>query len=167
MTTTLYEMTDKYLQVAHELDNPDSDKETLTNLLNEVQEDIQDKIEAIGKVILSQEADLKVVTDEISRLNARSKTIGNKISWLKEYALQEMVLAKIEKVKREVVTVSVRTNPPSVNVIDENSIPDDYRVTIPESWQVDKQAINQHFKDTGELTPGTEMITDKKRIEVR
>ncbi len=37
----------------------------------------------------------------------------------------------------------------------------------PETWQPDKTTILEHFKNTGELIPGIEIITDKKSINIR
>jgi hypothetical protein len=78
-----------------------------------------------------------------------------------------MTVANINKIKGDVLDLSLRANPPSVNIIDNDSIPDDYRKIIPESWQPDKISILKAFKDNGEIVSGCEIITDKKTLVIK
>jgi len=139
----------------------------LQSALAEVKEKIDDKVENIGKFVLSLSADTDAIKVEEERLASRRKAIDNRISWLKNYLLQEMTVANVDKVKRDVLTVSIRVNPPSVNVITLDDIPTQYRRIIPETWQPDKKTIIDHFKDTGEIVPGVEVVTDKKSIVIK
>ena len=160
----LYELTDqiKFLQEDTELE-----EEEFAKKLGEIQGRFEDKAENIGKLYLSLQADVNALKSEEERLESRRQTIERKSEWLKRYLLQELIVANIDKVKRDVLTISVRVNPPSVNVVDEEVIPQEFRRVIPETWQPDKKQIIEHFKNTGEIIAGVEMITDKKRVEIK
>lgn len=73
----------------------------------------------------------------------------------------------ITKVKRDTITISILDNPPSVEVIDIDETPGEYIRIIPEVREADKKTIIEHFKETGEIIPGTDMILNKKHILIR
>lgn len=165
--THLYELADQYRFLTLAPDEEEVDAEKLQVCLDDIKDQLENKVENIGKFYLSLKATLEAIKAEETRLASRRQAIENKANWLKGYLLQEMTVASVDKVQRDVVTVSVRVNPPSVNVVKEDDIPQEYRVIIPEKWQPDKRLIIDHFKDTGEIVPGVEIITDKKSVQIR
>lgn len=162
---TLYELTNDYKFLEETID-PEADNE-LYHTLESLSVAIDEKVENIGKFVLSLKGDISAIKTEEERLYARRRTIENRIEWLKIYLLEEMTKVWKHQVKTEVVTVSVKVNPPSVNVIDEDAIPPDFRRIIPETWQPDKNKIIDFFKTTGEVLPGIEMVTNKKSVTIR
>jgi len=71
------------------------------------------------------------------------------------------------KVKRDVISVSVQNSPPSVELLDLEQVPEQYIRIIPEVKEPDKRAIIEHFKETGEIISGIEVITNKKFVSIR
>ena len=65
------------------------------------------------------------------------------------------------------MTIAVRINPPSVKVVDEAVIPQCFKRLIPEQWQVDKKAILENWKDERPTPEGVEIVTDRKRVEIK
>jgi hypothetical protein len=62
-------------------------------------------------------------------------------------------------------TISIRTNPPAVTVVDASAVPHEYnreKITI----DTDRRAILEYFKTTGEVVPGVE-ITRGQRLDIR
>ncbi len=169
MNKALYKLTEDYKDLEKLLDydydwmKPEDMAETLANVKGEM----EDKIENIAKVVLTLRSDAKVVDEEVERLMKRKMACVNRVDWLLSYLLTEMSAVGIEKVKKEVVTVFIKVNQPSVDVIGKDDIPAEYRIIIPESWHPDKKAIASHFKETGEVIAGTNMITDRKHVEIR
>ena len=78
-----------------------------------------------------------------------------------------MTTCNIQKVKRDVVTVSVQKNPPSVEVGELDLIPAEFRRVIPEHWEPDKKEILEHFNKTGEIVPGVDVILNRKHVSIR
>lgn len=169
--TQLYKLADQYRFLEQAVERGEGDEDTgdtqLQLDLADLKEKIEDKVENIGKFILSLEADTTGIKAEEERLSSRRVAIVNRVRWLKDYLLQEMTVAQVDKVKRDVLTVSVRTSPPSVNVLDMDAIPEQFRRVIPEKWEVDKKEMIANFKGTGEIPAGTEIITNKKSIVIR
>lgn len=163
----LYELSTQYSLLTDLLESGEATQESVESLLKEITTQINDKAESIGKLILSLESDTNVIIGEINRLTQRKTTKLNRIEWLKTYLLQELTCANLDKVKTPVVSVSIRTNPPSINVVNPNIVPQEYRRIIPETFEIDKKKILDAIKDTGEIIAGIEVIKDKKRLEVK
>ena len=78
-----------------------------------------------------------------------------------------MPLAGIEKVERPTVTVAIHSNPPSVSITNEEVVPRDFKRHIPERWEVDRKGVLDNYKAGGKTVPGTEIITDKRRVDIK
>ena len=167
--TRLYELTDRYKTIEGMLDrdieyiSQDEIKETLAN----IKDDIEDKVASIGKIVLELKSDIESVKIEEDRLAKRRSGFTSKMEWLKLYLLAEMVSTNTLKVKKDVISVSVQNNPPSAELIDLELVPEQYVRIIPESREPDKRAIIEHFKETGELVAGVNIVTDKKFVSIR
>ncbi len=167
MKTPLYELSGQYLDLTRMLDEGVVDREQIQKVLADLSDIIEDKIANIGRLILSMEADALVIQQEERRLASRRQSLEKQTEHLKSYLLNEMTVCKIDKVKRPVVTVNIKINPPSVEVVSLMDIPQEYRRVIPETWQPDKVKILTQYKTYGEIVGGCEIIRDKKHIEVK
>jgi hypothetical protein len=163
----LYEIADEYRSFLANADSEEFNEDTLKSKLAEITGKFNDKAENIGIMALELQSDSKALDDEINRLSNRKRAIDNKVSWLKGYLLQEMLNSAIDKVPGKIVTLSLRNAPPSVNILDKNAVPENYRRVIPESWDINKSAILENFKTTGEIPNGCEVITNKKSLMIR
>ena len=167
--TKLYKLTENYRAIQGMLDRDFeeiSQEEVLQTLAN-TKDEIEDKVASIGKLVLELKNDIEAVKKEETRLATRRGGFNSKMEWLKNYLLVEMQATRVLKVKQDVISVSVQDNPPSVEVVDLEQIPEQYIRIIPETKEADKKAIIEHFKDTGEIVSGVNIITDKKHVVVR
>ena len=83
----------------------------------------------------------------------------------KDYVKDNMQALGIEKIETPIGTLRVQKNPISVEITDEQLVPDEYKkekITI----SVDKTAIKNNFKETGEIIPGTKIVTSKTSLRV-
>lgn len=163
----LYELSGQYQALMQLNEDDESQIDNLSELLSNVTDQFNEKAENVGKVILSLNAESQAIKNEESRLSKRRNQLERKVEWLKSYLLNEMTITKIDKIEGQTLTLSLRNNPPSVKVDNEENIPIDFRKIIPETWQPDKTAILQHFKSTGEIINGVSIITDKKSLSIR
>ena len=165
----LYKLTEQYQAIEEMLGrefeyvSQDEIKETLTTIKDEIEE----KVSSIGKLVLELKSDIESVEAEEDRLAKRRSGYTSKMEWLKNYLLVEMQSANVLKVKKDVISVSVRDNPPSAELIDLELVPEQYVRVIPEKREPDKKAIIEHFKDTGEIVSGVDIITNKKFVSIR
>ena len=130
---SLYDLSQAYDQVL----DLDLDDETASRILGQIEEAVEQKVENIGLARRSVEAQVKVLKDEIDRLSERKKSLEKKSDWLKDYAYQAMKQFNIEKVKGTKLTVWIQNNPPSIEVLDEEKVPDDYKEKQPD--KIDKK----------------------------
>ena len=152
----LYELTEIYLnllEMAEQLD-----QETFQNTLESIQEELEDKVEHTAKFIRCLEADIAAIKAEEKRLADRRRALEEKADRAKDYLKDQLMKAGIERVKRPTITVSIQNNPPSLDVIDETLIPDDF--LIPQPAKIDKKTILERLKN-GEEVPGVTMKQTK------
>lgn len=163
----LYELSEQYSTLQFLLDNSEATQEQIEYALKEIETQLNDKAESIGKIILSLDAEANLINGEIQRLAQRKSSKINRIEWLKSYLLQQLSNANIDKVKTPILNIAIKTNPPSINVLNPNLVPQEYRRVIPETFEIDKRKILDAIKSTGEAIEGIEVIRDKKRVEVK
>ena len=160
----LYELTDAYKQL---LETEELTEEELIVCLNNITDLFQEKAGNIGKLVLSLQADTVIIESEIKRLSERKQAVENRSKSLKSYLTQEMEATNMDKIKNELLTISLQKNPPSVFVFSEDIVPSQYWRIIPERKEIDKQTILSVYKEHGNAIPGVEIITDKKHVVIR
>lgn len=157
----LYEFTQNYLQLIDRADEIDED--VLIDTIDSIKESVEEKAENIAKLVRSFEADGKTIKTEEERLAAKRKTLENQVSYLKKYLFEQLETMGIQKIKRPLFTIAIQKNPPSVDVIDESLIPEDF--WIPLGAKLDKTSILHSLK-SGESVPGT-AIKNSKGLRIR
>jgi len=162
----LYELTDSYRRVLDqlsELDGEASEDERCQTLLEGLSGAFDDKVLGVAKVIRSMDADVMAIANEVDRLQARKRHLAGRIDWLKRYLLAEMEAVGCEKIRGSTLTVALAKSPPSCDVVSLDDVPEEFkRVRV----EADRAAILRHFGSTGELVPGTAVITDRKYIRI-
>jgi hypothetical protein len=126
---------------------------------------LMEKTESYVSVIRSLEAMAEARKVEADRLRDRAKTAERHADWLRARLLTHMQTTGRERIETSRFTLTVRTNPPTVVVVDAASVPHEFERT---KWiiDVDKRAILAHVKATGEIPAGVD-ITRSSRLEVR
>jgi vacuolar-type H+-ATPase subunit I/STV1 len=157
----LYELSNAYQLLQ---DTDELTEEEITTALDNVKEMFDVKASNLAKVILSIQSDMKAYDDEIARLTERKRIAQNKIKHLKDYLLFNMEATNTDKIKVDTVNISLRTSPPSVDVVNEEEIPENYWRVVK---SVDKKAILEVYKDKGIIPPGINIITDKKYVSIK
>lgn len=148
----LYGLTDTYLTLLS--NQNEMDEEVFIDTLSSIEESISLKAENIGKLIKSIEGETDTVDKEIKRLQAIKKQKQNKVSSLKEYLLNEMKRLNASRIKTDHMTISIRNNPQSVNVLDETKI--DRTYFVPTEPKLDKRALLEDMK-AGLVVDGAEL----------
>jgi predicted nuclease with TOPRIM domain len=158
----LYELTQNYNNLLELVDNPDVPTEMLEESLNSIDDEIDTKAENIAKVIKSIESDIAGLKGEEKRLADRRKSLEGRIDNLKEYVEGSMRAVGKEKIRGKVFTLGIQRNAPSVDVIDEDVIPEQYFVTKKE---LSKKDILVALKK-GEEVPGA-AIKQTESLRIR
>jgi hypothetical protein len=161
---TLYDLSSDYVQILDLLESGEDD-ETLELELNRVAGKIANKAEAIAGLVAHLNGIAGMRRAEAERLRNRAQSDERQAERLKGYLLKNMRTIGQERIETARFTLSIRQNPPAVNVLEEMLIPDEYIKKVL-TTSVDKRAILEHVKATGEVVPGVE-LTRGTRLDIK
>lgn len=162
---TLYSLSSEFERLVDLLEDPDADPTEVDAELQRVAGDIKRKAYGVAVVIRQLEGLAELQKSESQRLAAKAKAAQGHADRLRDYARQCMHQIGEERLETGSFTLAIRTNPPSVVVLDATAVPTDYQRTKV-IVDVDKRAILEHTKQTGEVVPGTEIVRGT-RLDIR
>ena len=148
----LYDITEIY----ENLENID-DEVAVAAAMESVDAALEEKLESTAKVIRNLEAEAEALEAEEKRLKARKTAVKNRIADIKGYVQQNLEAMGKDKVTSGIFKWSIQANAPSVNILDESLIPDDY-------WKIERKPMKTEIKkaiEAGELTEGVELVRTK------
>lgn len=165
MENSLYQITNG-LQILQEKDFEEMTDEEKNKLQEELEGLLIKKSGSVIQFIRNLESNIKAIKEEEARLKEARQYLEKKQSRIEDYVLNCM--DKIEA--KEIITGSgilkVRSNPLSVEIVNEDVIPNKYKRQVFET-KIDKNAIKEDFKATGEMLDGIKYITDKKTLNIK
>lgn len=156
----IYEITGAYLQIQQMIEDG---VEGLEDTLVSLDDALEDKAIGYAKVMKNLEAQANAIKEEEKRLADRRKTLENNIKKLKESLEESMIQVGKKRIKTDLFNFNIQKNPPSVKIIDENIIPENY--LIEQQPKVDKKAILKDLKE-GKEVPGVE-IQQSEGLRIR
>jgi hypothetical protein len=164
-STTLYNLASEYLRILDLLEDPEADADALERELDGLAGQITHKAEAIAGLIRQCEGMASMRKSEADRMRDLAAADQRHADRLRDYVLRHMQALGSERIDTARFRLSLRTNPPSVHVLEELLVPDDYKRVVT-TVSVDKRAILENLKTTGEIVPGVEVIRGQ-RLEIR
>ena len=153
---SLYELTSD-LKELQDIDFTEADAEQLEAVKVAIKEQIVNKGTGIIAVVRNLEADTEAIKTEIKRLQDLKKSKENRIENLKKYTKECLEEADIKKVSTALGNISIRKLPGSVEVLEEDSIPVEYKKEVI-TLTIDKKAILSDLKE-GVVVPGVTLKT--------
>lgn len=160
---SLYEITGAFpkLMAQEEMSEEDKNRveEELTTLL-------QKKSNAVIAYSKNIELTIKAMKEEESRISTNRKALENRLEQFKKYVKECMEGNGINKIETDLGTLSIARSPISVEIVNEENVPDEYKEVI-FTTKVDKKKIADAFKSTGELIEGVEIHTDNTNLRIK
>jgi len=163
----LYELTKILTDLEYELDNGTMPLEEINARLDQFSVQFEFKAAQIAKMILNYESDMAQLKEEEQRLYNKRQALNGRVDSLKKYLLGNMEALGINSVNYETVRILVQENPYSVGEVSLDALPPEFIRIIPEQKVADKQAILNHFKQTGEIPFGVFDISRTKRLVIK
>lgn len=159
-TLRLYELAPAYRALIEAIDNlADGDSEAEANLAEmaeRIADDIAVKADSIAAIVHQLDLTAEAYDAEIKRLQARKAAVVGAQQRLKDYLKTSLVQAGLKKVQGRRFSVSVADAPPSVDVVNEAEIPEQFwRV----KREVDRRAILEHWREHQVLPLGVRLTT--------
>ena len=127
--------------------------------------EFNDKAVAILSFAENMNSDIDALSNEIKRLQARKKVFENRKARLREYLLYNMEKSGITKIECPQFTASLRKGVESVEIQDQNSLPDEY-VSIEVIEKADKSAIKRDLK-AGKEIKGATLVRGANTIVIK
>jgi hypothetical protein len=162
----LYEIAHEYRAALDKLAELDLDEQTLSDTLEGMGGELQTKSVSVAAFIRNLEASAAAIKEAESQMSARRKAIENRAARVKDYLLANMMVAGVQKIESPYFKLSVRDNPPAVEIFEPALIPLDYMVLPPIPDAVpNKKAIAAVLKDGGDV-PGCVLVRGT-RLEIK
>lgn len=163
----IYELGNDYILLANRLaDTTDDDGIVDMGLLpvvSEAKELVESKAVSIGCVVKQLSTYKAQIDEEVKRLTAMSKTLGNRIDYLTEATSEVLQICGIERIDGIKSVISFRRSEQTI-IDDESEIPDEYmatKITV----TPDKTKIKNAIK-AGQAVPGARLI-EKRNIQIK
>lgn len=163
---TLYNITNKFAELMDMAENGELTEEQYNELGEQLALELQQKGSGIIGYTQNEEALIDAVDMQIKRLQEFKKLKQSKLEKFKQYVKENMERLGITKMDTELGTLSIAKNPMSVEIENEEEIPKEFKQQVI-TTKIDKTAIKNHFKATGEIIPGTRIIDDKTSLRIK
>lgn len=164
--STLYQITDEYMQLLQMAEDPDIDEEILKDTMEGIEGELEDKAQNYAIIIQELQSEAYKVKAEIDRLQLRKKSLENNIQRMKDSLEKAMRATDKLKFKTELYSFSIRKNPPSVVLADNfdiNEVDAEYiKFADPE---LDKTKVKEALKAGTEL--GWARLESKESLSIK
>lgn len=147
----LYELQGAYARIQSMIE---SGEEGLEDTLESIEGALEEKLESYAMVIRNIESDVEGLEKEEKRLAERRKNMISGIQRMKINMQNAISSTGEKKIQGEKFTFTVQKNPPSLNIVDDKAIPDEF-VTVETVRNIDKKALLAKAKQ--EEIPGVEI----------
>ena len=162
----LYEITTGFMQVMDKLENGELTEQESQEIQDQLQTALVQKSNNIIGYYQNQKALVEAIDIEIKRLQEMKKSINNNLDRYKEYVKSNMEILGIEKIETPVGKVNIAKNPISVDVLDESLIPEEYKEIVT-TTKINKKAIADNFKTTGEIIEGVKINSNNTSLRIK
>lgn len=163
---TLYNITNRFTDLMDKAQNGEITEEEYNELSFEIAQELQTKGANVIGYIRNTELLIEAMKAEEKRIADTRKTGEAKLEKFKQYVLENMERLSLSKIQTELGALSVSKNPMSVEIENEDEIPSEFKQEVV-TTKIDKTAIKNHFKTTGEIIPGTKIIDDKMSLRIK
>lgn len=141
----LYEITGEILELLTMAEDLELDQKMIQDTMEGLDFEFEEKAEAYAKVVKTLEMDIAGLDEEIQRMTKRKATIKNNIDRLKRSLEGAMIATGKRKFKTPLFGFGIQKNPPSLNVLDESKIPEEF--WIEQQPKLDKKAALAYVKE--------------------
>jgi hypothetical protein len=185
MSMDLYDLAPLYSALAElpgETGDAGHDGAALTEAVAAIHDEARDKALALAKVVKSLEAEVKVLEDHTRILQSRAQARRDRAGCLRKLIMLELEASGLDRVKDPLITVWLQQSPPSVDVVNELSVPSEFLravlrlpyALVPAALRghvqhldIDRTAILELIRRTGEVPDGISVRAGSRHIRIR
>ena len=161
----LYEITHEIESLASQVPDTPEDEALVTEAFQQLQLSLETKVEGVAKFIRNLETEEEATSAEITRLTERRSQIRRGLGWIRRYLKGNLERLGYVRVETPLFRVTVVKPRQRVVVKATNDVPQEFVTTVIET-KVDKKAILDYVKRTGEIPSGVE-IEEETSLQIR
>ena len=109
------------------------------------------------------EIEADAVKTAASAMAERAARLGSRAGKWRGYLLDTLDCVGRTEVKDPRITVTIKSNPPSVQIDDDVKVPYEYRRIVPERIEPDKTALKSALK-SGQYIPGVSLVSTRRIV---
>lgn len=164
--TALYQITDQHRELLHLADEADLDPQMLADTLDGLAGDFEAKAKSVAMFIENLQTSADAIQQAAKLMHQRAQRLTQRAEAIRTYLKINMEATGITKISCPWFVISLRKNPPRVEIIDEAAVPEKYRVwPEPPPPSIDKRALLEALKIDPEI-PGATIAQDT-RVEIK
>ncbi len=163
---SLYNITNKFVDLMDKVQEGTITEEEYNELGEELAVQLQEKGSNIIGYTKNIELTINAMKEEEKRIAENRKSLESKLDKFKQYVKENMERLGITKIETGLGTLSIAKSPASVEIINEEAIPSEFKQEIV-TVKIDKTKIKNNFKETGEIPEGVNIITTNTSLRIK
>ena len=160
---SLYEITNAFPILMEQEEISEEDKKKIEEELTVL---LQQKSHNVIGYARNTELMINVMKEEEKRLEENRKNLEKQLTKFKEYVKECMERNNITKIDTGLGSLTIAKNPASVEIINEDEIPEEYKTEVV-TVKIDKTKIKNNFKETGEIPNGVNILTNNTSLRIK
>lgn len=160
---SLYEITNAFPILMEQEEISEEDKKKIEEELTVL---LQQKSQNVIGYARNTELMINVMKEEEKRLEENRKNLEKQLTKFKEYVKECMERNNITKIDTGLGSLTIAKNPASVEIINEDEIPEEYKTEVV-TVKIDKTKIKNNFKETGEIPNGVNILTNNTSLRIK
>jgi hypothetical protein len=145
---TLYTIADQYLADLQKLQDMEIDEQTFQDTLEGLSGELEVKATNIAMFIKNLESSADAIKAAEKQMAERRKALEAKAERIRSYLQENMVRTGISKIESPYFVLTLRKNPPAVEVINLDMIPDEYfDIPEPPAPALNKNRLKDDLKE--------------------
>ena len=160
---SLYEITSGFPALMENEEITEEDKKKIEEELTLL---LQKKSQNIIGYTKNIELTINAMKEEEKRIADNRKALENKMAKFKEYVKECMENNGFSKIETELGTLSIAKSPVSVEIINEDEVPSEFKQEVV-TVKIDKTKIKNNFKETGEIPAGVNIVTTNTNLRIK
>lgn len=162
----LFELAAQYIQLEKLTESDDIPTEVISDTLEAIEGDFDDKAVAVAKMILTLEAEGAAIDAAAETMRERAKRVSKRVDNLRAYLLFQCQALDKKRIETSEIVIVRRANPVAVQITDEAFIPERFYVQPePPPPRLDKKALKIALQ-TGEHVNGV-YLESGERLEIK
>lgn len=162
---SIYDIANKFIELFEKAQEGELTEQEVQEQGNELALILKNKGTSIIAYARNTESLIEAMKIEEKRIADNRKNLENRLEKFKDYVKDNMQRLNIIKLESELGTLLISKNPASVEILDENLIPSEYKkekITV----AVDKVAIKNALKE-GKNIQGVKLVDDKTSLKIK